>query len=65
LKTLAGWHKRQDWTRLQVKIVTETLDNHGKQLSNEYVEDLTKEIRQQKEKKEKDKESPLKCMKKM
>ena len=44
---------------------TEMLDNHGKQLSNECVEDLTKEISQQKEeKKEKDEESPLKCMKK-
>jgi len=44
--------------------VTEMLDNHGKQLSNEYVENLTKKISQQKEKKEKDEELPLKCMKK-
>jgi hypothetical protein len=45
--------------------VAQMLDNHGKQLSNEYVEEMAKEISQQKEEeKEKDEKPPLKCMKK-
>ena len=44
--------------------VTEMLDNHGKQLSNEDVEELAKELSQQKvREKEKDEKPPLRCMK--
>ena len=39
--------------------VTEMLDNHGKQLSNEVVEELGKELSQQKEKKKEKVEEPL------
>jgi len=44
--------------------VTEMLDNHGEQLSNEVVEELAEELSQQEEeKKEKDEEPLLKYMK--
>jgi hypothetical protein len=44
--------------------ITELLDSHGQQLYNGDLDKQAKEIRQQKEEKnEKDKESPLKCMK--
>jgi len=43
--------------------VVELLDNHGQQLSNEDVEELPKELIQQKEEeKEKDEEPHLKCI---
>jgi hypothetical protein len=44
--------------------VTEILDNHGKQLSNEDLEEVAKELSQQKvEEKEEDEKPPLRCMK--
>jgi hypothetical protein len=43
--------------------VAELLDDHGQQLCNEDVEELAKELIQQKEEeKEKDEEPHLKCM---
>jgi hypothetical protein len=44
--------------------ITQLFDSHGQQLSNEDLEDMVKELSQQKEvEKEKEEEPPLKCMK--
>jgi hypothetical protein len=54
----AGLHK------VTAEDVTELLNSHGQELSNENMEKLSKELNKQKEeKKEKDEEPPLKYMK--
>ena len=50
--------------KVGAKDITQLLDSHGQQLSNEDLEDMVKELSQkEEEKKEKEENPPLKCMK--
>ena len=49
--------------RITPEDVTEMVDSHGQQLSNEDLEEMAKELSPEEEEKEKDEEPLLKCMK--
>jgi len=48
---------------VRAEVITQLLDSHGQQLSNEDLEHMVKELSHEKKEKEKEEQPPLKCMK--